>query len=593
MSGRRALYWFIYPLCLLIIGACLFLGFWAARDQCVSHYLERAQVEAQAISAIMARTWEPVSGPEDRIDLNKLISEMGRIKSIRITVVGLDGEIIADSQAGERPEPNLLEQPEIKSALQGETTASIRSRSSGDGTAIYAASPVYVDNSIVAATRSAFGESALDRSLLGFKRRLILVGLVLALVSAGVCLLVGGWITEPLEEMTAAARQFAAGDLLYRVDGGTVAETVTLATTMNRMAENLHEKISDITHQRNELEAVLSGMVEAVLVMDGRQFIKKMNRAAGGLFNVNPQQCEGKTIIEAIRNSDLQGFVQRTLDSGEPVEEELRLIGEKDLSIQAHGAPLKSRDGNFEGIVVVLNDVTNIKKLETIRQDFVANVSHELKTPVTSIKGFLETLKDGALDDPEDARRFLDIMVKQTDRLNMIIEDLMSLSRIEQDEKKGAIGFEPERVKEVLDSVVMNCKERASEKEMEIIVSANDVDLKALINRTLLEQALANLIDNAIKYSDQGKKIWIHLSQTPTEAQISVRDQGCGISKEHAARIFERFYRVDKARSRRVGGTGLGLAIVKHIARAHKGRMEVQSALGEGSTFSLFLPKAT
>lgn len=592
MGKRRALFWFIYPLCLLIILACLFTAFWAARQQCKTQYMNDAKVEAEALALELAGFWETGPNGAHSGDINKFVEALERIIPYSITVMDQEGALLADSKTKlPNSASQLKREPEIEAALAGRTTISERLDFSTKQYNIYAAAPVKVDDGVVAAVRTSLPESRIKKRLLGLKRRMILAALIMALVFAGGSLMVTGYVTDPLDDMTTGARQFASGDLLYRVDGGSVAETLALATAMNRMAENLHEKIADITHQRNELEAVLTGMVEAVLVMDGGQFIKKMNRAAGDLFGVNPEAAEGKTIIEAIRNSDLQRFVQKTMLSRAPVEEELRIIGDTDLSIQAHGAPLKSHDGNFEGIVVVLNDITNIKKLETIRQDFVANVSHELKTPVTSIKGFLETLRDGALDDPDDARRFLDIMVKQTDRLSMIIEDLMSLSRIEQDEKKGAIGLEPHRVKPVVDSVMRNCEQLVKRKGMEIILNIEDDNIRAPINPTLLEQALANLVDNAIKYSEAEKKIWISLARSGGEIALSVQDQGCGISKEHVSRIFERFYRVDKARSRKVGGTGLGLAIVKHIVRAHRGRLEVQSALGEGATFSIYLPK--
>jgi two-component system phosphate regulon sensor histidine kinase PhoR len=232
-----------------------------------------------------------------------------------------------------------------------------------------------------------------------------------------------------------------------------------------------------------------------------------------------------------------------------------------------------------------------LKALENIRRDFVANVSHELKTPITSIKGFLETLREGALKDPEHAERFLDIIIKHTDRLTAIVDDLLSLSRIERDAEKGEIALQDRRIAEVLDAVGKACRKRAQLKNIKLECEADDT-IVAQINATLLEQAIVNLVDNAVKYSEPDQTVIVRAEKIGEEVVIKVVDEGCGIPRDHLERIFERFYRVDKARSRKVGGTGLGLAIVKHIVSAHGGRITVESSLGKGSTFSIYLPVA-
>jgi two-component system phosphate regulon sensor histidine kinase PhoR len=230
-----------------------------------------------------------------------------------------------------------------------------------------------------------------------------------------------------------------------------------------------------------------------------------------------------------------------------------------------------------------------LKKLEKVRRDFVANVSHELRTPVTSIKGFVETLLDGAMNNPDELPRFLKIVAAQTDRLNAIIEDLLTLSRIEQEEEKSEIPLVRASVSGVLETAIEVCRQKAGEKNISLEMTC-DADLTADMNAPLLEQAVINLIDNAIKYSTPDQAIQLSAERSEGELVIRVRDEGCGIGREHLSRIFERFYRVDKARSRRLGGTGLGLAIVKHIAQAHGGRATVESILGKGSTFSIHLP---
>jgi two-component system phosphate regulon sensor histidine kinase PhoR len=270
------------------------------------------------------------------------------------------------------------------------------------------------------------------------------------------------------------------------------------------------------------------------------------------------------------------------------------LRGLRDRTLRMRGTALRDVSGDG-GAVIVLNDVTEMKRLERVRRDFVANVSHELKTPIASIKGFVETLLDGAAEDPADRQRFLDIIARQADRLASIIDDLLALSRIEQSEGTGDLPRQTVRVRELLDAVIGDCQPRAAERSIRIEVEC-DASLSAEVNPPLVEQAVINLVDNAIKYSEPGRAVRIvagadaATDRAPAAVVISVRDQGCGIEAEHLPRLFERFYRVDKARSRKLGGTGLGLSIVKHIVQAHGGTIAVESAPGVGSRFTIRLP---
>jgi two-component system phosphate regulon sensor histidine kinase PhoR len=264
-------------------------------------------------------------------------------------------------------------------------------------------------------------------------------------------------------------------------------------------------------------------------------------------------------------------------------------LDEGEKYLQAHGTVWRDGKGESLGAIVVIHDVTRIKKLENIRRDFVANVSHELKTPITAIKGFVETLREGSVTDPAEQENFLGIIARQADRLHAIIEDLLRLSRIEQDGDRGQIELQTHKVREVLEMAASDCAGRARDRSVDIRIDCPK-DLTAKVNGQLLEQAVVNLLDNAIKYSETSKAIHVEAVAENGTLLIHVRDQGCGIPQEHLSRIFERFYRVDKARSRKQGGTGLGLAIVKHIAQAHKGSIAVQSQIGKGSTFTIRLP---
>ena len=243
------------------------------------------------------------------------------------------------------------------------------------------------------------------------------------------------------------------------------------------------------------------------------------------------------------------------------------------------------------GTLLVINEVTQLRRLENLRKDFVANVSHEIKTPLTAIKGFVETLHQGNVDEPEESERFLGIIQKHVDRLSSIIDDLLSLSRIEQEDERQAIEFENKPIKDIFESAVQICRSKAEEKKIDLHLACEE-NLSSYMDPTLLEQAVVNLLDNAIKYSEPNSAIHLTANLSDSEVKIIVEDQGIGIAKKHLSRLFERFYRVDKARSRKLGGTGLGLAIVKHIAQAHGGQVTVKSTAGKGSTFTIHLPKS-
>jgi len=331
-------------------------------------------------------------------------------------------------------------------------------------------------------------------------------------------------------------------------------------------------------------------MVEGVVAVDMDERVISVNEAGARLLGISPEQSHGRSIQEVVRNKALQELVGRTIKSHESVEGDIVLRNDGECFLQAHGTKLHDANNRAFGAVIVLNDVTRIRRLETVRRDFVANVSHELKTPITSIKGFVETLLDGAMNEPADAERFLRIVSRQTDRLNAIVEDILLLSCIEDQTDKAKIELEKSSIREMLESAVGVCELQAREKNIRIELECED-RLMARVNAPLMEQAVINLVDNAIKYSETGKTVFVQASEAERELLIRVRDQGCGIDPEHQSRIFERFYRVDKARSRKMGGTGLGLAIVKHIVLVHGGSIGVNSTPGKGTTFTIYLAK--
>jgi two-component system, OmpR family, phosphate regulon sensor histidine kinase PhoR len=363
----------------------------------------------------------------------------------------------------------------------------------------------------------------------------------------------------------------------------------SLAVAVNDVARQLQERSAELTQRRQEHDTIVSSMIEGVLVVDADEKLISINQAATKLLGLESINTLGRTLQEIVRNSDLHRLVTQTLKLGTTVEGDITLSGAEDRYLQVTGTMLRNATSNTIGALIVLNDVTRLRKLEQVRRDFVANVSHELKTPITSIKGYVETLLDGAFQNPEDAERFLKIVAKQANRLNAIIEDLLKLSRIEQGVDRGEIALEQTTLKGLLTAAISACETQISAKSIHVSLSCPD-NLVARINPPLLEQAIVNLIDNAAKYSDAGIEIEIAAIQDSSTTLITVCDHGVGIASEHLPRLFERFYRVDKARSRAEGGTGLGLAIAKHIVLAHGGTISVDSRVGEGSTFTINLP---
>jgi two-component system phosphate regulon sensor histidine kinase PhoR len=444
-----------------------------------------------------------------------------------------------------------------------------------------------------AIVRATADTTASDRHLARGQRRLLMG----CLAAAGVALVAGHALARrlarPIDDLRAAATRLAAGDITVAVPSTDVAEFAELSSALDQLREQLVERGLTIGRQGTQQEAVLGSMIEGVLAVDARRRIVDINRAAADLLGVDAGKTVGRPLQDTIRNPDLRRFALLAIDCREPVEDDLVLRGPRDRTIRLRGTALRDLSGEG-GAVIVLNDVTDVQRLEKVRRDFVANVSHELKTPIASIKGFVETLIDGAMEDPTDCRRFLDIVARQADRLAAIIDDLLSLSRIEQSEGAGDLPVETVRMADVLQAATDDCRPRAADRSIRLETDCPEA-LTASINAPLLEQAVINLIDNAIKYSGPGKSVWLAAAADATtagggELVLRVRDEGCGIEAEHLPRLFERFYRVDKARSRNLGGTGLGLSIVKHIVQAHGGTVSVASTPGAGTTFTIRLP---
>lgn len=420
--------------------------------------------------------------------------------------------------------------------------------------------------------------------------RLVEAALV-GVVALPICAMMSRRLVRPIEAITLGAARYAQGDLSHRIAPMAVSELADLSTAMNRMAENIGRRLDTVVEQRNETQAVLSSMMEGVVAIDMEERVMHMNQAAAQMLDQEAEKVSNRTILEIARNRDLHAIVRRTLITGLSTEGDIVLNTRNDRILNIRCSTLKNAVGERIGALLVVDDVTRLRRLENMRKDFTANASHEIKTPLTAIRGFVETLHQGAVDDPGEAHRFLGIIHKHVVRLSSVIDDLMKLAQLEHDGAGERLKTEPVLLRVVLDNTIQLCAHKASQKKIAIELDCPN-DLRAEMDPALMGQAFMNLLDNAVKYSPAEETIAIGGRRHNGRIRISFQDHGQGIAKQHLTRLFERFYRVDTARSREMGGTGLGLAIVKHIVQVHGGSVGVESTLGRGSTFFIDLTAA-
>ena len=391
-----------------------------------------------------------------------------------------------------------------------------------------------------------------------------------------------------IRKMTAVLEEIARGNLQQRIN-------IYSKGALGRLAQVIDSSISALTAQINVLnreavkgKAILTSMVEGVIAIDKDGRVLSLNPTAEKIFNIKKQDAEGRLFLEVIRNNDIFEIISRVLKSGEPLSNELNLILPVQKVFKINASAI-FEDRAVAGCVLVIHDITQMRRLERVRSDFVANVSHELKTPLTSIKGFVETLLEGAIDDKENNREFLRVIQEHTNRLESLINDLLDLASLE--ERGVSLRAQEVNFKELADKILMNFEAQLEKKEVE---ARNELPGNLIVNadKDKIEQVFTNLIDNAVKFNRQKGSIKIYAQELPdNKIKVIVKDSGEGIPPKDISRIFERFYRVDKARSRAMGGTGLGLSIVKHIIESHGGSIDVESSEGLGSEFSFTLPK--
>jgi two-component system phosphate regulon sensor histidine kinase PhoR len=589
---RRKIFYKIYPTYLLIILISILVTGGYISISLRELYIERIKKDLEARARLLEPQVIRRFSLDHREALDALCKSLGRAASTRITLILPSGDVLADSDSNPQTMDNHRERPEVKKALGGVMGSSIHYSITLYEEMLYLAVPVMERGDVIGVIRVAQPLSEINEALFYLYMKVVAGGIFAALVAAIIGIAASRRISRPIVEMRKGTKHFASGDFAEKLQIPDIGELAGLADMLNQMAENLDEKIRLITHERNERELILSSMQEGLLAIDVDGRILTLNRAAEQMFGIRLPEASGRPLLEVIRNIDLRRFIAGCIHDEKPSEGEIVLRGPEERFLQVHGSILRNAKGSHLGTLVVLNDITRLRRLENIRKEFIANISHEIKTPVTSIKACVETLRDEGMTDPSAINRFLQILANQTDRLNRIVDDLLTLSRVEWLEEKRQIQLQEVNLHDLLHAVIEESRERSSARGVELVLQC-DPDFSASVDPQLLEQAVENLLNNAIKYSNEGGTVTIQASRSDTEIIIQVIDHGCGIAREHLSRIFERFYRVDKDRSRQSGGTALGLAIVKHIAKAHGGSVRADSLPGKGSTFTLHLPASS
>ena len=585
----RRLLWRLIPTYLLLIAVFTAVVLGSLSRSLRASLVEDAQSDALAEARILAARLASGGLDAEGERPDRVAEQHGLPKGLRLTVVDEQGVVLADSLSPSWELENHGNRPEILEAWKGGSGRSERYSQTAGRDLVYAAVLTTLPDGRRVVVRTSSPVAGVEQALRSLFVRVGLAAAAVALVAVGAAWVVSLRLSRSLETLREVAESYAAGDLGRRVPQAGYEEIDAVGGALERMARQLDERLRTIGAQSHEQQAVLSSMSEAVIAVDADGTVLSLNGAAVALLGASGRKVESQPLQAVLRDARIEALVERVLATGETAEEETILRDGSDRRLQVRGSVLRDAASQPIGVVLVFNDVTRLRRLEQVRQEFVANVSHELRTPVTSVKGFLETLRDGALDDRERAEHFLGIASRQADRLHAIIEDLLTLSRLESESGGGALQRKLTRVVQPLEAAVEACSYKADERGVTLELDCPE-DLRGELNAALLEQAVLNLIDNAVKFSERGEEVRVQARQADEGLVITVADEGPGIPREHQDRLFERFYRVDRARSRSEGGTGLGLAIVKHIAQAHGGTVSVTSRVGQGSTFTLKLP---
>ncbi|WP_018247521.1 two-component system histidine kinase PnpS [Orenia marismortui] len=571
---------------ILLIATLVFAGYILQRslENYFSTWLERKLIkEMNLIVSII----KPVLENKDYDSLDKSIVDYGKELETRITIIDSKGKVLADSRKDPMKMENHLGRPEIQEVLKGSLGKEIRYSSTLDINMKYIALPIKDGEKLLGFIRASLTLNKLRELYKGIWTVLLKTVFTTILIGILLSLKFTNQITDPIEEITFVAEKIANGYLDQNLVIRTQDEVGKLAQMFNHMVNRVRDKVQEISAEKNKIEAIVTSIGDAVIAVNQDRKIILFNLAAERIFGIKEDKVLDNSVIQVTKNYRLDELVEKSLKEDQIITEELEMLVPEQKIFRIQIAPIQDANKSTVGVVAVLRDITDIRRLEEMRKDFVGNVSHELKTPLTSIKGYVETLLDSKPSD-NIYNSFLNIIKEEADRLQRLIEDLLNLSKIESHSNYKS--KEDVDIVKIIDDTILLLESKAKKKDINLVADLNLSAPNIQADQDQLSRLMINLIDNAIKYTPQGGKVKVSVDQKEEKLILEVEDNGIGIPEDDLPRIFERFYRVDKARSRKLGGTGLGLSIVKHIVEEHQGNISVESEIGQGTRFSVELP---
>lgn len=581
--------WLRITLSFLLLMSFLLIiaGFFIANVMEKTYYDLKEQQLKETASLMLKATEADVSITS--ADLQNKIKTLSVAVSERITVIDVAGKVLADSHENPAHMENHADRPEVEQIvkLQQSSGLSVRYSSTFGFSMMYVSVPIIADGEMIGVMRTALSLGEIEQAVKNLWTSLAVVLLTIFLLTGLIGMRLAKGISGPIEEMIQVSEKLKEKDYSARVKSAATGELGQLTNAINVLAASLKSQMDKIQENEQQLSGVLSNMMSGVLLVNTDGRIQLANKAMGKMIGELPGHFIGKHHMEVGRNVELSKLIDQCLKTCSELREEVHFYYPKERILDAHLAPYVGDNGNLKGMIAVLHDVTNIRRLERMRSEFVANVSHELKTPITSVKGFAETLLDGAMEDGVLCRSFLTIIQEESNRMHRLIQDLLYLSSIEH--HRIPLQIDSVNLTEAVLRIADTLMDEAKKKKVKInLPQKKDVWIEGEKDR--LHQVILNLLSNAINYTSEGGEVCALIIEEEEVVKLKISDTGIGIAQKELPRIFERFYRVDKARSRSSGGTGLGLAIVKHLVDSHHGTISVESREGEGTTFIVSLP---
>jgi len=551
----------------------------------------REEVEKNLTSQIETEmmSYAKIIDLSPREKITEQIGEMANISNCRVTLIDARGKVFADSEKDVTQMENHSNRPEVQEARLKGSGISVRFSSSLNIDMLYVAVTIRNGEKINGYVRLARPLHDVQKVIQKMYESILGASAIAVIVSLLIALFISYRLAEPIRAMERFTEKLRQGEPVGAILLNTADETKKLADNINFLVEELKDKIRIANEEKSKLMTALTSMTEGVLIINAQGLIEFVSPVLGDMLSVRYEDVFGKTLMEAFRSAELQKILTEFKRTGENITREITLdMAEAvilNVSVSAvHGYPQEDKT------MIVFHDVTRLKKLEKVKEDFVANVTHEIRTPLTAIIGYLETIKNGAIGNIDETKKFVDIILNQAERLNRLVEDLLTLSHIELKELK--FNFENVSINAAITNVISLVEAKAKEKKITIHNNVRENFPMIRADKDKLTQIFVNILDNAVKFTPESGRITIVAKEADAYTAVSISDTGIGVPRDEIQRLGERFYRVDRSRSRDLGGTGLGLSIVKHLMIAHGGRMEIESELGRGTTVFLLFPLA-